>query len=72
MIEDLTMATKKELENEMKLLEEHFDKTRFELMDYIKTTEDFVKEKSEYMEELSNRYNEIKAEVEKRDGKSSE
>ena len=69
MMEIKTM-TKKELEARKKELEEQFNKVRDELSEFIQSTESVIKGKTDDMDKISKEWNEINAEIDKRDGRA--
>ena len=67
---NIQTLTKKELEKKKSELETNFNNARDELSAFIESTETVIKEKTEEMDRLSKEWNEINAEIDKRDGKS--
>lgn len=67
---EIQTMTKKELEARKKELEEQFNKVRDELSGFIQSTESVIKEKTEDMDRISKEWNEINAEIDKRDGRA--
>ena len=67
---NIQTLTKKELEKKKSELETNFNNVRDELSAFIESTETVIKEKTEEMDRLSKEWNEINAEIDKRDGKS--
>lgn len=67
---EIQTMTKKELEARKNELETRFNIVRDELGDFIQSTETVIKEKTAKMDEISKAWNEINAEIDKRDGRA--
>ncbi len=68
MIENIQMATKNEIREEMSNLEAKFNTKKNELDEKTKEWGNFVKETHDEMKKMSERYNMLKNEINKREG----
>jgi len=67
MIENLDVATKKEIENELLEIENEFNTKRTDLQDITEEFKSLVSSIQNKMKELSDRYETLKKELEKRE-----
>lgn len=67
MIENFETATKKEIENELKKIENEFNTKRTDLQDITEEFKSLVSSIQNKMKELSDRYETLKKELEKRE-----
>ena len=67
MIENFETATKKEIENELKEIEKEFNTKRTDLQDITEEFKSLVSSIQNKMKELSDRYETLKKELEKRE-----
>lgn len=69
MINDIKLATKAEIQKEMELLEEEYQRKEKNLKEKLEETRTFVQETDKEMRSLSEQYNTLKKEIDKREGK---